>query len=92
MGDTYEIAPYNTKNVDWKMWEDVGMDVHFGALFFFVRLSIDLLNSTLKSLTESPEIHPNIKSILARSGQLIQQSLNWQKAISSNMTKLPKNL
>ena len=92
MGDTYEILSYNPKEIDWKMWEDVGMDVHFGALFFFVRLSIDLLNSTLKSLTESPETHPNIKSILARSGQLIQQSLNWQKAISLNTTKLPKNL
>jgi hypothetical protein len=91
LNDTYEIAPYNPKDVDSKIWEEVGMDIHFGALFFFVRLSIDLLNSTLKSLTQNPEIHPNIKSILARSGQLIQQSMSWQKAISSNMTQLPKN-
>jgi hypothetical protein len=91
LSDTYEIATYNPKDVDYKIWEEVGMDIHFGALFFFVRLSIDLLNSTLKSLTLNPEIHPNIKSILARSGQLIQQSMNWQKAISSNTTKLRKN-
>ena len=91
-GDVYQIKPYNPEDVDSKMWLEVGMDVHFGALFFFVRLSIDLLNSTLNSLTQNSEIPHNIKSILAKSGPLIQQSMNWQKATSLNLTKLPKNL
>ena len=90
-GDTYQIKPYNPSEVDSKIFEEVGMDVHFGALFFFVRLSIDLLNSTLNSLKEMEAPH-NIKSILARSGQLIQQSTNWQKVTSLNSMKLPKSL
>jgi hypothetical protein len=52
----------------------VGMDVHFGTLFFFVHTLMDLLNATLKSTMEK-DIHPNIKQILQRSGQLIPHSL-----------------
>jgi len=90
-GDVYQIKSYNPSETNPAIWQEVGMDVHFGALFFFVRLSIDLLNSTLSSLTEMEAPH-NIKSILARSGQLIQQSMNWQKVTSLDTMKLPKNL
>lgn len=90
-GDTYQIKPYNPSETNPAIWQEIGMDVHFGALFFFVRLSIDLLNSTLNSLTVMEAPH-NIKSILARSGQLIQQSMNWQKVTSLDTMKLPKNL
>jgi uncharacterized protein (UPF0248 family) len=72
-GDMYSIKSY-----DGEMREDmflkVGMDVHFGTLFFFVNLLMDLLNATLKSTMEK-DIHPNIKQILQRSGQLIPHSL-----------------
>jgi uncharacterized protein (UPF0248 family) len=72
-GDMYSIKAY-----DGEMREDmflkVGMDVHFGTLFFFVNLLMDLLNATLKSTMEK-DIHPNIKQILQRSGQLIPHSL-----------------
>lgn len=89
-GEAYQIETYNPDKSNPAMWEDVGMDIHFGALFFFVHLSIDLLNSTLNSLT-TMEAPPDIKSILARSGHLIQQSLNWQKAISLDSKRLRKN-
>lgn len=70
-GDMYQIKPY-TINEDDTKWLSVGMDKHFGALFFFVHLSTDLFNSILKSTMEM-ELPPNIKSILARSGNLIPQ-------------------
>ena len=72
--DAYEIEPY-TGDSNWEKWLDVGMDVHFGCLFFFVLLLMDLQNYTLNSLTEK-EQHPNIKQILEKSGQLIQQYTN----------------
>jgi hypothetical protein len=70
-GDMYQIKPY-TINEDDTKWLSVGMDKHFGALFFFVHLSTDLFNSILKSTMEM-ELPPNIKSILERSGNLIPQ-------------------
>ena len=50
----------------------LGMDIHFGALFFFLHLSKELPNSILRSLTDSEVIPHNIKSILAESGKAIQ--------------------
>jgi hypothetical protein len=69
-GDMYSIKPYVMDEDDDK-WLDVGMDVHFGALFFFVHLSTDLLSSILKSTMET-DIPHNIKQILAKSGKVIQ--------------------
>lgn len=79
-GDMYTIKPYNANSDDSK-WLDVSMDVHFGALFFFVHLSIDLFNSTLKYMMEE-ELPPNIKSILEKSGKLIHRYMNWQTEMS----------
>ena len=70
-GDMYQIKPY-TIGEDESKWLEVGMDKHFGALFFFVHLSTDLFNSILKSTMEM-ELPLNIKSILERSGNLIPQ-------------------
>jgi hypothetical protein len=78
-GDYYEIDTY-IGNTDSNKFLNVGMDIHFGALFFLLNLSTDLLTSILNS-TKLQETHPNIKSILERSGQLIQQSLNLHKGI-----------
>lgn len=84
-GDMYQIKPYDADMNDQK-WLDVSMDVHFGCLFFFVHLSTDLFNSILKS-TMKEEVPHNIKQILERSGNLIPQYMNWQKAISQSFQK-----
>jgi hypothetical protein len=84
-GDMYSIETYRGDE-DFQKWLDIPMDVHFGALFFLLNLQIDLLNFTLNSLKEE-ELPPNIKQILARSGQIMQPLLNWQKAISLKSIK-----
>ena len=87
--DMYSIQPY-TGDIDDKLFLNVGMDVHLGALFFFVRLSMDLQNATLNSLKEMVK-HPNIKSILEESGQLMLQSSSLHKETSLNMKQLLKS-
>ena len=72
-GDMYSIEAYDGVMRE-DMFLNVGMDIHFGALFFFVNLLMDLLKGILKS-TMAKDIHPNIKQILERSGQLIPHSL-----------------
>ena len=76
--ERYDIQTYDG-NIDETNWLDVNMEVHWGALFFFVRLQMDLLNGILKSLKEE-EVPANMRSILARSGELMQQSLSWPMA------------
>ena len=73
-GELYNIEEYNGK-IDSDKFMDTTMDIHFGALFFFVHLSTDLLNSTLNS-TILMEKFPNLHSILVKSGNLMQPSLN----------------
>ena len=84
-GDMYSIETYRGDD-DFQKWLDVPMDVHFGALFFLLNLQIDLLNFTLNYLKEE-ELPLNIKQILARSGQIMQPLLNWQKGISLKSMK-----
>jgi hypothetical protein len=72
-GEMYSIEAYNGDMRE-EMFLKVGMDIHFGALFFFVNLLMDLLKGILKS-SMVKDIHPNIKQILERSGQLIPHSL-----------------
>jgi hypothetical protein len=76
----YQIEQYTGK-IDEKLWLDVPMHIHFGCLFFFLNLQMDLMKDTLNSLTET-EVHPNIKSILAESGEAIQQYSNLLKETS----------
>jgi hypothetical protein len=84
-GDMYSIETYRG-DADFQKWLDIPMDVHFGALFFLLNLQIDLLNFTLNYLKEE-ELPLNIKQILARSGQIMQPLLNWQKGISLKLIK-----
>lgn len=77
----YDIQEYEGY-IDKGLWEEVSMDVHFGALFFFVHLLKDLLNSTLNSTIQKEEMPHNIKSILGESGKHIQQLSNWQEETS----------
>jgi hypothetical protein len=79
-GDMYHIAPYTGK-IDSEKFLGLGMDIHFGALFFFVNLSMDLLNAILNSL-KVEGIPPNIKSILEKSGEVTRRLLNLQTEMS----------
>ena len=63
VGDLYEIEKYNG-NIDGDKFLGLGMDIHFGALFFFVHLLEELPSFILKSLKDTPGIPPNIKSTL----------------------------
>jgi len=75
-GDMYSIEGYKGE-IDDKLFLSVGMDVQFGALFFFVNLLMDLLSATLKSL-KVEGLPPNIKSILEKSGEITKRLLNLQ--------------
>ena len=75
-GDMYSIEAYKGE-IDDKLFLSVGMDVQFGALFFFVNLLMDLLSGTLKSL-KVEELPPNIKLILEKSGEITKRLLNLQ--------------
>jgi hypothetical protein len=72
-GEMYSIDAYDGEMRE-EMFLNVSMDIHFGVLFFFVNLLMDLLKGILKSTMEK-DIHPNIKQILERSGRLIPHSL-----------------
>jgi hypothetical protein len=80
-GKLYDIQTYKGE-IDKEKFLSVGMDVHFGALFFFKNLLMDLLSDTQKSLMQSTEIPPSIKSILERNGNLIRHFTNLPKVIS----------
>lgn len=84
-GDMYSIKPYIPNDDDSK-WLKVGMDVHFGALFFFVHLSTDLLSSILKSTMEM-ELPHNIKQILVKSGKVMQPYMNSPMGILQSIRK-----
>jgi hypothetical protein len=73
-GDYYSIKPYDGK-IDGSKWEGVSMDIHFGCLFFFINLLMDLAKGILK-YTKTEDLPLNLKSILERSGKVIQQSQN----------------
>jgi hypothetical protein len=84
-GYKYQIKPYEMDSDDSK-WLEVGMDVHFGALFFFVHLSTDLLTSILKSTMEM-ELPHSMKQILVRSGKAIPQYMNSPMEMLLNSVK-----
>lgn len=77
-GALYDIKVYDG-TIDKEKFLNVGMDAHWGAIFFFKGLLADLQNSILNSLKkESAEIPANIKSILLKSGNPIHPLSNWQ--------------
>lgn len=84
-GDMYSIKSYDG-NIDDKKFLQIGMDIHFGALFFLLNLSMELLNATLKSL-KVEELPPNIKYALERSGKVMHHLLNLQTETYSNSVK-----
>jgi hypothetical protein len=66
----YLTKPYDGTDNSEKFLE-LGMDIHFGALFFFINLSMDLLKDTLNYSMEM-DMPLNIKQILERNGELTQ--------------------
>ena len=84
MGLLYEIEPYSGKD-NKELFMDVNMDVHFGAMFFFLHTSMDLLNATQNYLKKELQKRvPNYDTTSIKNGVLTQQLLNWHKGISSN--------
>ncbi len=73
-GEFYSIQKYTGEDNSSK-FENIGMDIHFGCLFFFINLSRDLLKSTL-NYTKEMDIPQSIKQTLEKSGELMQQSNN----------------
>ncbi len=73
-GEFYSIQKYTGEDNSSK-FENIGMDIHFGCLFFFINLSRDLLKSTL-NYTKEMDIPQSIKQTLQKSGELMQQSNN----------------
>lgn len=87
IGESYSIKAYDGK-IDGDKFMNVGMDVHFGTLFFFVRTLTDLLNYTLNStIAKVGESHPEYKLALQKSGEATQQLLNWQMETLGRLTK-----
>ena len=84
----YEIESYDSKKTQPELFDSVGMDVHFGTMFFFLRTLTEFVNSILNSLKEE-EVPPHIKSILERNGEVIKQLFNFREMISpSSMISL----
>jgi hypothetical protein len=79
----YEIEPYDSNKSEPTLFDKVGMDVHFGSLFFFLNTLTELVNSTLSSLKEA-ELPPHIKSTLEKNGEVIKQLYNFREMISPN--------
>lgn len=70
VGSLYEVEPYKGE-IDENLFLGVGMDVHWGALFFFKTLLEDLRKSTQNSLMEFLPKLRNIHTILEKNGNLI---------------------
>ena len=81
-GELYQIKSYDG-TIDDTKWLNVTMDVHFGCMFFFINLQLDLLKDTLNSLKET-ELPPNINTILEKSGKIMQRYSNSQKETLKN--------
>ena len=83
-GALYDIKTYDG-NIDGDKFMSVGMDVHFGSLFFFNNLLKDLLNDTQKSLMGElmeADLPLKLKRILQENGNLTHQLSNLHKEIS----------
>ena len=75
-GDKYQIESY-TGEIKEDLFMNIDMQTHWGTLFFFLNLQMDLLNATQKYL-KGMELPPNIKLTLEKSGEVMQRLLNLQ--------------
>lgn len=87
IGELYEIKPYDGK-INKELFLDVSMDVHFGAMFFFLNTSMDLLNDIQNSSKEKLlKLVPKLSTIFTKNGQHTQPFINYLKGISYPSTK-----
>ena len=75
-GERYQIETY-TGDIKEDLFMKVDMEIHWGTLFFFLDLQLDLLNAIPNSLMEM-ELPHSIKSTLEKSGEVMQRLLNLQ--------------
>ena len=76
IGELYEIKTYDGK-LDKEKFLDVTMDVHFGAMFFFLNTLTDLLKGIQNSSKKELEEYLNkSNTTLAKSGLDILQSIS----------------
>lgn len=73
--ETYTIKPYDGK-IEENKWLNVGMDVHFGTLFFFLHTLTDLSNYILNSSKMKVELPHNLLQTLEKNGEVMHPSLN----------------
>lgn len=82
IGELYEIKPYSGK-IDKEKFLDVSMDVHFGAMFFFLNTLMDLLKDIQSSMKEELQKKvPNLDTTLIKNGVGIHRFINLPKVIS----------
>lgn len=85
-GTMYTTKPYDATEDNTKEMLQWGMNIHFGALFFFLHLSTDLVISIPNYLKEEDK-HPHSMQILQRSGEVTKQLLTSRKGISQSSEK-----
>ena len=88
-GALYDIKTYDGV-IDGDKFLSVGMDAHWGAIFFFKGLLADLQNSIQKSLKVElmgVDLPPKLKQILEENGKATHLLSNWHKEILLNSTK-----
>jgi len=82
IGKLYEIETYSGK-IDKELFMDVTMDVHFGAMFFFLNTLMDLLKDIQSSMKEElQKMVPNLDTTLIKNGVGIHRFINLPKVIS----------
>lgn len=82
----YEIQNY-TSEEDNEVWKNITMDIHFGALTFFLRLSQTLVNFTLNSLPKELDKLKKNKKIMRKNGVRITQYTNYATEILTKWKK-----
>jgi len=87
IGELYEIKPYSGK-IDKEKFLDVSMDVHFGAMFFFLNTLTDLLKDIQSSLSQKLQKQVlKSNTTFTKNGADTQQFINYLKGISSPSMK-----
>jgi len=85
----YELEPYTAKD-NKKILINAPMDVVWGAYFFFLHTSTDLLKNILNSLREEEHL-PNTLLDLVKNGEAISQLFNSQEEMSPKLILSLKN-
>jgi len=80
IGLSYDIEPYNGV-MNHEQFLNVDMEVHFGALGFFIDLLQDSQKGILKYLKQIGEIPTSILTTLEKNGNLTPLSSHWREGI-----------